>query len=260
MSTSGLSNGSILSRGCSSCVIFLCALLPVIVPGLTAGAEDGRSKQHDDSSLQSLKTMLTSEKRLTLARTVAETTGVEMLRRFVGKDELYAKRLGFESLSQVTDGKPVALPPFPVFRVGLAQLQRYDGHPLPLLLHKGVAQFVVPMTVEKQAQALSAITVRLGGDGKSDKILQWGSRNFIRRLSTLRSELAQKKQSPELAFFIVEVPALNRVYLGYLQKPETAFLMPISGAPAGLDREPLPIDIVFKTLATEAQVAGDALR
>lgn len=260
-----MSRSSVCNRGVGggagcSALLLLVLLLSVCTPGWKALAGDALSRQAEDLPVQSLKTLIGSNDRLAQAKTVAETAGVDMLRRIVGKDELYAKRLGFESLSQITNMQPVALPPFPVFRIGLAPLQHYDGHPLPLLIQKGVVQFVVPITIEKQQQALSAITVRLGGDGKNGKILQWGSRNLIRQLSTLRSELMHDKQLTDVAFFLLDIPALNRVYLGYLQKPNRVMLVQVAGGPAHDSMTPLPIETVLMTLAVEADVAGDALR
>lgn len=256
MSRSVVSNYSVMRSGCSHILLLVFLLLACII-GVEATAENGLSKQQGNLTIQSLKTLIASEERLSLAKTLAETAGVEILRRFVEKDELYAKRLGFDSLSQVTDGRPVALPPFPVFRIGLTQLQNYDGNAAMLLAQKGVAQFVVPITVEKQDKALSAITVRLGGDRKSDKIIQWGSRNLIRQLSKRRGELAKDKGISDLTLFVMEIPAFNRLYLGYIKAPETVMLIPISGVQASDDIMEQPIEEVFKALAMEARVAGD---
>ncbi len=251
MLRSAVSKHSVMRPGCSH-ILLLVFLLLVCIMGVEATAENEVSQQQGNLTIQSLKTLIASEERLSLAKTLAETAGVEILRRFVEKDELYAKRLGFESLSQVTDGKPVALPPFPVFRIGLTQLQSYDGNAAMLLARKGVAQFVVPITVEKQENALSAITVRLGGDKKSDKIIQWGSRNLIRQLSKRRGELGK-----DLALFVIEIPAFNRLYLGYIRAPQTVMLIPMSGVQASKGIVEQPIEEVFKALAVEARMASD---
>ncbi len=96
---------------------------------------------------------------------------------------------------------------------------------------------------QKPTPPLSAITVRLGGDKNSGKIIEWGSKNLIKRLSKRREDLAQDKEisgpksrdelvkNKEISgapFFVMEIPALNRSYLGY-KKLEKIMLIPISG-------------------------------
>lgn len=244
----------------SHILLLACPLL-ICIMGVEAAAETRVSNQQGDLTIKPLnKALIASEEGLSLAKTLAQTTGLETLRRFVAKDESYAKRLGFESLSQVTDGKLVALPPFPVFRIGLTQLQNYDGNAAMLFARKGVVQFVVPIAVEGKEETLSAITVRLGGDRKSDKIIQWGSRNLIRQLSKRRGELGKDKEISNLALFVMEIPALNRLYLGYIRAPEKIMLIPVAGVKPSERIVEQPIEEVLKTLVNEAQIVDDKPR
>lgn len=254
MSSSSAGDQSGRCRGTVHALL-LAFLLMVDHMGATAIAETGAPKQKSEQTIQSLTPLIASEKRLSEAKVLAETTGVEILRRLVQKDESYAKRLGYDSLSQVTDGNLVALPPFPVFRIGLTQLQSYDGDAAKLLARKRPVQFIVPIAVDKREQAetaLSAITVRLGAETKSGKIVQWGSRNLIRQLSSRRSEL-----KIDLAPFLIEIPAFNRLYLGYFNAPGIVMLIPVSGVPTSEETGEQPIEEVFKALAIEARTAGD---
>lgn len=250
MSRSAVSSHEVMRSGCGH--ILLLVLLSVCIVERDASAENGGTQQQGNLTVQSLKALITSEEQLSQAKILAQTTGVEILRRFVGKDELYANRLGFESLSQVTGERPVALPPFPVFRIGLTQLRNYDGNAASLLTQRGVTQFVVPLTVEKRGEALSAITLRVGGDKQPGKIIQWGSRNLIRQLSKRREKLG-KDVSP----FVLEIPAFNRLYLGYITAQKTVMILPLSGLQPSKAVPEQPIEELFQTLATEARMVGE---
>lgn len=206
------------------------------------------------------KVLIASEDGFSLAKTVAQTTGVVTLRQFIVKDASYAERLGFESLPQVTAGELVALPPFPVFRIGLTQLQSYDGNAEMLFAQKRVVQFIVPIAAAAKQEALSAITVKLGGDKKSGKIIQWGARNLIRQLFRRRSELTKDKEIASLAIFVMEIPALNRLYLGYTRTPGTIMLMPVTGVKSSENIVEQPIDDALRTLAIEARTVDDKPR
>lgn len=258
ISRSVVSEHSHLCLRGSHILLFAFSLLACIT-GMAVAADTGDSKQQGELNFEPLnKTLIASEEGLSLAKTLAQTIGVETLRRFVTKDAAYAKRLGFESLSQVTDGKLVALPPFPVFRIGLTQLQNYDGNAAMLFARKKAVQFVVPIAVEGKQEALSAITVRLGGDRKSDKIIQWGSRNLIRQLSKQRGELEKDdKEIQDLALFVIEIPALNRLYLGYTRAPGKIMLMPVAGVKPSEGIVEQPIEDVLRALAIEARTVDE---
>lgn len=260
ISRSVVSEQSHLCLRGSHILLFAFSLLACIT-GMAVAADTGDSKQQGELTFEPLnKTLIASEEGLSLAKTVAQTIGVETLRRFITKDAAYAKRLGFESLSQVTDGTLVALPPFPVFRIGLTPLQRYDGNAAMLFARKRVLQFVVPIAVEGKQEALSAITVRLGGDRKSDKIIQWGARNLIRQLSRRRGELAKDKEISGLALFVIEIPALNRLYLGYTRAPGKIMLMPVAGVKPSEGIVEQPIEDVLRALAIEARTVDEKPR
>lgn len=260
ISRSVVSEHSHLCLRSSHILLFAFSLLACIT-GVEVAADTGDSNQQGDLPPEPLnKTLIASEEGLSLARTVAQTIGIESLRRFVTKDAAYAERLGFESLSQVTDGNLVALPPFPVFRIGLTQLQSYDGNAAMLFARKRVVQFVVPIAVEGKEEALSAITVRLGGDKKSNKIIQWGARNLIRQLSRRRGELAKDKDISSLALFVIEIPALNRLYLGYTRAPGKIMLIPVAGIKPSEGIVEQAIEDVLRALAIEARTVDEKPR
>lgn len=260
ISRSVVSEHSHLCLRSSHILLFASSLLACIT-GVEVAADTGDSNQQGDLTPEPLnKTLIASEEGLSLARTVAQTIGIESLRRFVTKDAAYAERLGFESLSQVTDGNLVALPPFPVFRIGLTQLQSYDGNAAMLFSRKRVVQFVVPIAVEGKEEALSAITVRLGGDKKSNKIIQWGARNLIRQLSRRRGELAKDKDISSRALFVIEIPALNRLYLGYTRASGKIMLIPVAGAKPSEGIVEQPIEDLLRTLAIEARAVDEKPR
>lgn len=202
-----------------------------------------------------------SEDRLSLAMELARTEGLATLRRLVGMDESYAKRLGYDSLSQLVDEKKqlASLPPFPVFRVGLTQLQNYDGNIATLFTRNGAElRLVVPIALSGREQdlklPLSAITVRLGADQKTAKVVKWGSKNLIKFLSTRRHELTMDKKLSKTPFFVMEVLALNRLYLGYKKPSENIMLMRISGVKPGDRVSEQSIDEVLKALVKESRI------
>ncbi len=243
-------------------ILMLAFPLLVCITGVAVAADTVDTTQQGDLTIQSLnKALIASEEGLSMAKIVAQTTGVVTLRRFIAKDASYAERLGFESLPQVTDGELVALPPFPVFRIGLTQLQSYDGNAEMLFAQKRVVQFIVPIAVAGKQEALSAITVRLGGDRKSGKIIQWGARNLIRQLSKRRGELGKNdKEIQDLALFVIEIPALNRLYLGYTRAPGKIMLILVAGMKPSEGIVEQQIEDVLRTLAIEARTVDDKPR
>ena len=203
--------------------------------------------------------LVVSKENLSRAMKLAETEGLKILRRLVGKDESYAKRLGYDSLSQLADEKQLMpLPPFPVFRIGLTQLQNYDGNIAKLFARKDAIRLVVPIAVSGQSGGnskppLSAITVRFGDDRKSEKIIEWGLRNTIKQLATRRNEITMNKEKSGAPLFVMEIPALNRLYLAYKKPSESIMLIPIFGVRPSDRISEQPIDEVLKALVQEAQ-------
>jgi hypothetical protein len=207
------------------------------------------------------ESLVVSKEKFSRAMKLAETEGLKMLRRFVGKDESYAKRLGYESLSQLADEKQlVPLVPFPVFKIGLTQLQNYDGNIAALFTRRHAIHLVVPIAVSGQSGGnqkppLSAITVRLDDARKSEKIIEWGLRNTIKHLATRRNEIIMNKEKTGAPLFVMEIQALNRLYLGYKKQPsESIMLIPISGVRPSERISEQPIDEVLKGLVQEARI------
>ena len=259
-------------------LLFLAGIMAAV-----ASAETEASSQKGDLILPPLSQSLAiSKESLSLAMNLAGTEGLRTLQRFVKENELYAKRLGYESLSQIADEKQL-MPqlPFLVFRLGLTQLRNYDGNIAMLFARRETIRLVVPIAVAgqgegKQKPPLSAITVRLGGDKNTGKIIEWGSKNLIKHLSKRRDDLAQDKEisGPKsrdelvmdkemsgLPVFIMEIPALNRLYLGY-KKLEKIMLVPISGVKPTerTERIEQPMEEVLKTLSKEAQTIDNKPR
>ena len=58
----------------------------------------------------------------------------------------------------------------------------------------------------------------------------------------------------------MEIPALNRLYLGYIRAPEKIMLIPVAGVKPSERIVEQPIEEVLKTLVNEAQIVDDKPR
>lgn len=144
-----------------------------------------------------------------------------LLPKVVGNNDELAKKLGFSGSGDFASfqllSKLDVLPPFPVFRIGLDrlvqwQLQNPKPSPLWLLLEEAnflrwpvpfPAWFLFPITFSGQVK--SSVSIAMTANDRTWKIHQIGSPKKILQLMT---------NGAPPAYFVVEIPALGRYYLG----------------------------------------------
>lgn len=143
-----------------------------------------------------------------------------LLPKVVGNSDKLARNLGFSGITEFAGTQLFKLdvgPPFPVFRIGLDrliqwQLQEPIPSPIGLLLEEAnflrwsvpvPAWFLFPITYSGQVR--SSVSIAMTASEQTWKIRQIGSPEKIRQLTN---------HGVPPAYFVVEIPALNRYYLG----------------------------------------------
>uniref|UniRef100_A0A832H4S3 Uncharacterized protein n=1 Tax=Oscillatoriales cyanobacterium SpSt-402 TaxID=2282168 RepID=A0A832H4S3_9CYAN len=143
-----------------------------------------------------------------------------LLPRIVGDDNQVAIKLGFsgiEDLASLKLGKLDVNSPFPVFRIQLDRLRKWQmqspkPNPIGLLLEEpnflrwsipSPARFLFPIT--NKGQVKSSVLIAMSSNDQFWKIRQFGSSSKIKQLI---------KHGHPPKYFVVEIPGLERCYLG----------------------------------------------
>ena len=119
------------------------------------------------------------------------------------------REMGFESLDELDR---IALgEPSSTYVVRLDELDAYkEGQDPAPLLHAANRVFY-PVLVGSQVR--SSITV--GATAKGWEVTSFGSPNHAKLLSRVRAESVEAARVPSGSLFVVEVPGLNLVFVGY---------------------------------------------
>jgi len=150
----------------------------------------------------------------------AKLAAMFLLPKVVGNNDELARKLGFSGIADFGFqqlSKLDVLPPFPVFRIGLDrlvqwQLQNPKPSPIWLLLEESnflrwpvpfPAWFLFPITLSGQVK--SSVSIAMTANDRTWKIHQIGSPEQIVQLMN---------HGAPPAYFVVEIPALDRYYLG----------------------------------------------
>lgn len=155
------------------------------------------------------------------AQEVAEKVRKQILPQLVKMDDAFAKRLGFDSASEVTN--PLSLlvlaPPFAVFHVGLKQLQDFQPgqqNPAELLMAEMnwfrtpepvPTRFLFPIKAGREVR--TSVMVSLALSGNKWNIQSIGSPELIKQLTSNGSGGTH---------FAVWIPDLNAYYVGKIDE------------------------------------------
>lgn len=158
------------------------------------------------------------------------------------------KQMGFESSEEVLMAKLGQ--PLQDFMVRLDQLKEYQPASDPDKLLSGGNQVVYPLLVTEQVR--SSITIgEINGNWKA---VSFGSPKFIKLSNTILTKSAEVTGISPSSYFVVRVPALNLVFLGY-RIDNKLMLVPLLDAPhfgfkAGVSME---ANEVFTTILPAAR-------
>ena len=130
------------------------------------------------------------------------------LRDLVRQQKNY-REMGFESLDELDR---IALgEPSSTYVVRLDELEAYKEGQDPAPLLHAANRVVYPVLVGSQVR--SSITV--GAAAKGWEVTSFGSPNHAKVLSRVRAASAESARIPSVSLFVVEVPGLKLVFVGY---------------------------------------------
>lgn len=148
----------------------------------------------------------------------------------IANEHVY-QRLGFRSLDEVKKAKPGT----PIARIWLRcdSIKTYapsKGENLePLIFLK---RWVFPLEVDKHARStmVADSMADSASDGKLDwKVVEVGGANWAAMMDTILSPHSERNGIKPDKYSLVEIPALDQVYLAYPDK-EGLSLLPLKGA------------------------------
>jgi hypothetical protein len=130
------------------------------------------------------------------------------------------KQMGFESVEEV---KSAALEvPLKEYIVPLDPLRKYEPNTDPRTLLSDTGEVTYPVRVGDRVR--SSLTVS-NAEGKW-KPISFGDANLHKLLARIRDENLRTSGLQKTDYFIVRIPALNLVFLGY-EKEDRLLLVPI---------------------------------
>jgi hypothetical protein len=166
-----------------------------------------------------------------------------------------AREMGFESADELARAE--LGDPLPVFLVPLDQLRRYERGTDPGALLAPAPRVLYPVTVERQVRSSLAVI-------RTEKGLQassFGSPNRTRLIDRARGASMERTRLPAAAYFEVDVPALNLVFVGHREEQRLMLTPVISDRLAGLEAGATqPAEQVFSALVPAARAQADAPR
>jgi hypothetical protein len=189
------------------------------------------------------------------ATQTATAAAKNLLPKVVGSSNEIAIKLGFAGVGDFINQSSNlnVAPPYPVFHIGLDRLRNFDWQhqqdPRSLLLDEpnflrwsspSPAWFLFPITVN--ATVRSSVLIAMTATDRGWKIRQIGSSEKI-------VELAKHGVAPK--YFVVEIPAMNRYYLGNIDKATFTIKYAI-GDPFHNEGTEEPAGDVFTRLQLEA--------
>lgn len=163
-------------------------------------------------------------------------------RQLVAQQKNY-REMGFDSPDEIS--KASVGDPFQVFMVRLDELSKYNENQDPNgLLHER-KQFLYPVVVGNQVR--SSITV--ASTAKGWEATSFGGFNRIKMLSKVRADSIETSKLAPSAYFLVEVPGLKLVFVGY-RAGGVLMLSPLLNDPSFNFREgvAMPASRAFTTL------------
>jgi len=198
-----------------------------------------------------------------------------LLPKVVGSSNELAIKLGFAGIGEFAPPQLHDLDvntPFPVFKIGLDRIRNWNWQlqdPIWLLLEETnflrwsvptPAWFLFPIMLGTHVK--SSVSIGMSATDQIWRIRQIGSSEKIRQLMKHGGPLPTAPSPPPSPYFLVEIPALDKYYLGILDGPGPLKVFKIKHAidepfhnivtPEGT--EELAVD-VFKRLQPEAAKA-----
>lgn len=166
-----------------------------------------------------------------------------------------ARAMGFESADEV--GRAELGDPLPVFLVRLDQLRSYERGGDPNALLTPAPRVLYPLTVERQVRSSLAVVRTENGLQASS----FGSPNRTRLIDRARAASMERTRLPASAYFEVDVPALNLVFVGHREERRLMLTPAIADRLAGLEAGATqPAEQVFAALVPAARAHVDAPR
>jgi hypothetical protein len=165
----------------------------------------------------------------------------------IGKQKNF-KTLGFDSAEQLSEarlGEPIA-----VMMVGLEDLRGYKAGTDPNAIVKPIGKVIYPVSTNERVRSSIVVQKAEKGWQASD----FGGANFARLVTEARERTAKATSQPSNSFFLVQVPALNVYFIGYLEEGKLMLSSIIDDPKMNLRAgNPLPAEQIFTELSTVAQ-------
>jgi hypothetical protein len=133
--------------------------------------------------------------------------------------------------------------------IELSSLKGYQSGTNPEKLLIRMHSLIYPVLVDGEVRT----SLTIAYNDKKWETHSFGYSNFARSLAAQLNEQSKKQRLPKSAFFIVRVPALNLVFLGYRRK-EKLMLTLVLDAPNYdlIVGEPLSASVVLTRLQSAA--------
>lgn len=142
-------------------------------------------------------------------KTRAVASAALLTLRDLARQQKNYRELGFESLDEM--GKIAIGEPYQVFMVRLDELNAYtEGQDPNGLLHER-KQFLYPVVIGDQVRS----SITLASTPKGWEAASFGSPNRMKLLSKARALSIETTKLAPAAYFVVEVPGLKLVFVGY---------------------------------------------
>jgi hypothetical protein len=212
-------------------IFLFIALLAVLFTGCSGSQVASSEKEADKAAAKSLKTF---------SRLITKENYVKM---------------GFKSLDEVKKAKLDNS--IRDYMIELSSLKEYREGTNPERLLIRMHSLVYPVLVDGEARTSLTVAYR----ESRWEAHSFGYSNFTKLLAVQLNELSKNQRLPRSAFFIVRVPALNLVFLGYRTKEKIMLISVLDATNYDISvGVPVPAGIVLTKLRSAAQKCNDLPR
>ena len=119
------------------------------------------------------------------------------------------KTLGFENAGEIS--KASLGVPIRVFMIRLDHLKEYKRENDPSELLVGGDYYIYPVLVGNKVRS----AIDMEKSGKTWKATGYGGSNLIKTITGIRSRVSEKTRVDKSKFFLVRIPALNQIFIGF---------------------------------------------
>lgn len=158
------------------------------------------------------------------------------------------RRMGFESPEEINNAK--IDPPLKDFMVRLDHLKAFSPGSDPNYLLVSTGQQIFPISVNNEVRSSMILKQSI----IFWKAVSYGSPNLIRQITNTVNESIRRTGMPRSAYFVVRIPAMNLIFLGYRTNIEL-FLVPMADDRRQRYRafESQPAERIFSMILPEAR-------